>query len=118
MAWADRSDLEKVALGYCAPRGIPLSVFLGRTVYPGDPQWLFDDAQAAIDWQSDQNQRCDGCGQYRAESEKKENSFAYRAEARRCHACYAIDAKAAAIRKTKEDPLAGTRYRLHKVEAN
>lgn len=49
---------------------------------------------------------------------KKENSFAYKAEALRCHSCYAIDAKAAALRKNKEDPLAGVRFRAWRDEAS
>ena len=65
VAWADRSPLEQAALRYCAPRGIPLSVFLEqRTVYPGQPHWTEDDTLAALDWQAEQDRRCPDCGEH------------------------------------------------------
>ncbi len=93
MAWADRPTLDRAALAYCAPRGIPLSVFLGRVVYPGDPVWLPDDTLAALDWQEHEATKCPGCGQPRDESMAHEDdSPPYEVTLNRCQAC-----KAAAI---------------------
>jgi hypothetical protein len=58
----DFSPWERMALDYCAPHGVPLSVFLGRTVYPGEPLWLVRDAEAAMWWQAEQSWRCTECG--------------------------------------------------------
>jgi hypothetical protein len=97
MAWADRPPLEQVALAYCAPRGIPLSVFLGRTVYPGDPAWLEDDTLAALDWDAWERAKCPGCGQPRDESMAHEDDApAYEVEVLRCHACSAAAAESRA----------------------
>lgn len=116
MAWADRSPTEQAALEYCAPRGIPLSVFLaGRVVYPGDPQWLADDVRAVFDWQSAQADRCE-CGGEFSETMLEENAYAYKAVPLYCHRCRAIHRAAVRLAKGKEDPLAGTRYRVEKVE--
>ena len=57
MAWADRPYYEQAALRYCAP-GIPLSVFLGRVVHPGEPQWIDDDQAAVIDWMVEEARYC------------------------------------------------------------
>lgn len=98
MAWADRPATEQVALAYCAPRGIPLSVFLGRIVYPGDPQWLEDDAQAAIDWDTFDRSRCPGCGQPRDECMAHEDEApVYEVTMARCHACSAASAEGKAF---------------------
>lgn len=40
-------------MGYCGPRGIPLSTFLA---------WPQSDQDAALQWQADENQRCPSCG--------------------------------------------------------
>lgn len=39
-------------MAYCAPRGIPLSTFLG---------WPEEDQQAALMWQAYENARCPSC---------------------------------------------------------
>ena len=112
MAWADRPPLEQAAINYCAPRGIPLSVFLGRVVYPGDPQWTDDDRDAAFEWLVEQSKRCSDCGQPLDECTAKDNSYAYHAEAVRCHACYAINVEASRLAGGKPSPAAGHRYRV------
>jgi hypothetical protein len=112
---ADRSPVEEAALGYCGPRGIPLSVFLGRVVYPGEPQWTEDDARAALDWQAEDARRCPN-GHDTAESMKKENAFAYRATPLRCHACFAAESAEAQMLGHKPNQHAGTLWRLSKIE--
>lgn len=98
MGWADRPPSEQAALAYCAPQGIPLSVFLGRTVYPGDPAWLPDDTLAALDWQAHEATKCPGCGQPRDECMAHEDDApAYEVEIKRCHACSAAAAEERAL---------------------
>jgi hypothetical protein len=82
------AQLERRAMQYCGPRGIPLSVFLGRVVGPGDPQWLPEDVAAALKWQSEQDLLCPGCGQPRGESFDK--SSRYTVVSHRCEACAAL----------------------------
>lgn len=112
----ERSPFEQAALDYCAPRGIPLSVFLGRIVYPGDPQWLEADTLAALEWETQQANRCSGCGQNLDESQKKDNAFVYQAAAVSCHGCQAI---LRASKPLDQDARFGTRYRFTRTpEAN
>jgi hypothetical protein len=92
---------ERLALSYCAPHGVPLSVFLGRVVGLGDPQWHEEDAQAAVLWQIEQNVRCTGCGQPRSECMGPEDDAPdYEVTITRCWACEARDAKS---REFQED---------------
>lgn len=117
MAWADRSATQQAALEYCAPRGIPLSVFLyARVVYPGEPQWTEDDVQAVFDWQAEQANRCE-CGGDLRETMLEENAYGYKATPLYCHRCRAIHRAAVALAKGKPDPTAGTRYRVDQVKA-
>lgn len=87
------------ALEYCGPRGVPLSVFLGRVVYPGDPLWEERDTWAAMEWLIQDRSRCSGCGQPRAESQAVEAPD-YEVTVTRCKACEARDAK---MREFTED---------------
>ena len=50
-------------MSVCAPRGIPLSIFRGRTAAPDEPYWLEDDRLWALAWQFDQDSRL-ACGCY------------------------------------------------------
>jgi hypothetical protein len=85
---------ERMALAYCAPRGIPLSVFLGRIVGAGEPQWTERDAQAAVLWQIEQNAHCTGCGRPRSECMVAEiDAPDYEVTVQKCWACEARDAK-------------------------
>lgn len=98
MAWADRPASERAALSYCGPRGIPLSVFLGRIVYPGEPLWLEGDALAAVDWDAYEHAKCPGCGQPRDECMAHEDAApAYEVELLRCHSCSAAAAEGRAV---------------------
>jgi hypothetical protein len=113
----DLSPVERAALEYCAPRGIPLSVFIDqRVVYPGDPQWTGKDAAAALWWQAEQDKRCDGCGGNLVETLDPDNEDRYRAEGVWCHRCRAIQREALAMAGknpySDADPTAGARYRI------
>lgn len=109
----DLTDRERAALGYCASRGIPLSVFLGRVVYPGDPAWLDRDADAVLWWQANV---CSGCGQLLSESMDPANEYKYEAEGLWCFGDRAIHREAVAMAGKNPhqdaDPTAGTRFRF------
>jgi hypothetical protein len=73
-------------MGYCGPRGIPLSVFLGRVVRPGvDAEWLPSDREDALAWQAHENRRCGSCGTHR--DEWAEDKTAYHAHLDECPGC-------------------------------
>lgn len=72
-------------MAYCGPRGIPLSVFLGRVAGPGDPVWLPEDRAAALGWQAFENRRCGRCGTH--PDEWSEDQFAYHAHLTECTGC-------------------------------
>lgn len=73
-------------MAYCGPRGIPLSVFLGRIVRPGvDPQWLPSDRDDALAWQAWDGQRCKSCGTH--PDDWAEDKMAYHAHLHECRGC-------------------------------
>ena len=113
MVWADRTPQEQAAINYCVPKGIPYTVFLGRVVYHGDPQWTADDRTAVVDWLIDQDNRCQDCGASLNEALAEDNAYEYRAEALWCHGCRAMHRAAIVLAGGgKENPLAGARYRF------
>jgi len=113
----DRSPLERAQLNYCAPRGIPLSVFQGRVVYPGDPQWLESDWLAALEWQADEAGKCSGCSQSLEDTTGPANFDKWNAEGITCDACRAISRAAyVAAGRDDLDPSAGMRYRVWRDE--
>jgi len=97
----DLSLEERLGLSYCAPRGIPLSVFFGRVVGLGDPQWTQLDTQAAVLWEIEQKSHCSGCGRPRNECHVPEDEAPdYEVILTRCRACEARDAK---LKEMQED---------------
>ena len=112
----DRDPYERAAINYCVPHGIPWSRFMGAPVYSGFPEWTDDDRAAVFEWLSEQAGHCSDCNLPLDESMATENAYAYKAEALWCHGCRAIHRAAVKLAKGKEDPLAGTRYRVHKLE--
>lgn len=91
-----------MALGYCAPLGIPLSVFNGRVVYPGDPQWLDEDRDAALGWHVEQVSRCPGCGHDQMVTTSNDPPD-YTVESLLCHACDARQVEARRMSETRPD---------------
>jgi hypothetical protein len=91
--WAD-SPSERAIREYACSRGIPRSVFLGRIVADGEPVWLEEDTQAALEWQEHKDSLCSGCGNPRDESFALENHDRYDVTALACHACAARERKA------------------------
>lgn len=110
------SDVERVALNYCAPRGIPLSVFFGRVVVSGAPQWLERDAAAALWWQAEEDRRCSNCGRDLNVTLDPETERLWEAEAIWCHGCRAVHRAGLKLAKKDPyldaDPLAGSRFRF------
>lgn len=111
MALADRPAAQQIALAYCAPHGIPLSVFLGRTVYPGEPMWTQDDTDAAVDWMLDQNDRCPGCGRPHTETTSPDAQGAYDVEAKVCHCCLAGTTVSKAWQESRGDDMGAIYFR-------
>jgi hypothetical protein len=70
---------------YAGPRGIPHSVFLGRVVGPGEPQWLDADRDKAIWWMIHQRQACPECGT--RPDEWADDPDAYVPEPHHCRGC-------------------------------
>lgn len=100
-------------VGYCAPRGIPLSIFRGRVPAPGEPHWLPLDRAAALAWHERELTRCPGCGLDQRETTDAGNDDKYTAEGVRCHACKAKDQAARDFAdNTDADPLAGMLFRV------
>lgn len=107
---------EQAALAYCAPRGIPLSVFLGRVVNPGEAQWLERDTVLALEWAAAESRRCSGCGQNLDETTVDDSDELYDAVGVACGACKAIHrASQIAAGRDDLDPLAGMRYRVERT---
>src|SRR5262245_59814936 len=82
-------------LSYCAPRGIPHSIFTGRLVAPGEPQWLDEDVDLALEWQAEQT-ISHHCGQPLDESAGNAEGQ-YEIRTVRCWACYESEKAAAAF---------------------
>lgn len=89
-AFRDRVD-------FACSHGIPLSVFDGRPVGPGDPVWTPEDQAVALVWQEEQAMRCPGCGHPLDETTDDRHVTAWHAQAVVCHACAAKDLKLARI---------------------
>lgn len=60
----------------------------------GEPEWLPEDIEAALEWQDYQSSLCSGCGNPKAECFDPKNEDDYEAEPLRCHACATRDRKA------------------------
>jgi hypothetical protein len=73
-------------MAYCGPRGIPLSVFLGRPVRPGvDPEWTASDQENALAWADFEARRCNNCGTH--PDEWADDKYAYHAHLTECRGC-------------------------------
>ena len=105
------TENEKAALTYCAPHGIPLSVFLGRIVYPGEPMWLPRDVQGVFWWL----QVCKTCGHHPEETFGPGEQDKWNAEmSGHCDGCRALE-RASLMAAGSDDPVSpavGARYRM------
>ncbi len=85
---------ELAVIEFCCTAGIPRSVFLGRVVTDGEPLWLPEDRQAALEYQAYKKSLCPGCNRPRTECFDKAMDDAYSVVALQCHACAARDRRA------------------------
>lgn len=67
-------------MAYCAPKGIPHSVFLG---------WSQADRDLALAWQQEQSQTCQQCGTHPAQWAADPDAFV--ADLRRCPGCERLE---------------------------
>lgn len=105
------ASLEPLVMRYCGEHGIPLSVFLGRVVNPGEPLWLPEDRAAVLKWQAEQDALCPGCRHPRRESFDKANR--YNVETHNCQACRELGLaswRAQKARGKTSPPLVGVYY--------
>ena len=84
--------------------GVPHSVFTGRVVRSGDPQWTAADTALGVALQVLESVSCSGCGVDRRESMDAESEFEWRAESVRCHGCAARDRAAESYAKSGGSP--------------
>lgn len=100
-------------MDYCAPRGIPHSVFL---------TWSEDDQDKAIGWTLDQRKKCGQCGSYPDDWMDPETKIPHHpppmfAHSFTCMGCVTIEREAEEARKALKDSpqLAGVRFYLDPV---
>lgn len=93
--------------------GVPPSVLAGRVVGEGQPLWTQEDTDLALALAELEESQCPGCGHDRAVSTAKANTFAFRAEPVKCHACAARDRAADARSKEKGWEPYGVRWSTH-----
>lgn len=74
---------------------MPHSIFTGRIVREGEPQWTQDDTDMALALLELEAEKCPGCGHSKVDTFDPENEFGFVAEAVRCHACATRDREAA-----------------------
>lgn len=94
-------------------RAVPPSVFLGRVVPKGAPDWLPEDRDAALEWSAYQRSLCQGCRRPRHESFDPAMDDQYTVTSLQCHACAARDLRAwnrAQERERDAAPLFGQFY--------
>ena len=72
-------------------------------IEPGEPYWLPEDTEAAMEWMDYKASLCDGCGHPREESFDKANFEKYVATAMQCHACAARDRHSSAMSSGEGD---------------
>lgn len=94
-------------MGYCAPRGIPHSVFLG---------WDADDRDKALSWHLHELERCHSCGTRPEEfdAERGGDRNAYTAEPHFCRGCEIKAQGDEKFEKTRGRYRRGTRMTLRR----
>ena len=90
-------------MNYCVPRGIPYSVFMGRAVKPGEPEWTEDDTLLALEYQDWAAEVCPGCGHHLSDSTDEANHYETRDRV-----CFACEAKEVHVTRLSENEHAAT----------
>lgn len=99
-------------MSYCGPRGIPYSIFMGRPVRDGDPQWTDEDIDLALEWSDYQAELCPGCGTHRADW--RENPVAFVAGITICPGCAELESLQAQASKMGDDAPRGRHFYLRR----
>lgn len=86
-----------------------------RSVTVFDEDWTEEDMAAALDWQTEQANRCPGCGLPTDETTDPERDGLYVAELVTCHACAAGDKEQRNYQKEDGD-MAGVRRRVRELD--
>jgi hypothetical protein len=86
---------------------------MGRVVGAGDPAWLAEDVDLALEWQGEQDVTCRGCGHPIDETTDPDNEGLYEAHQVTCLACEVMRRRAATF---KPDELPGVRFYAVKTE--
>jgi hypothetical protein len=82
-----RSDPAWVAaVRFACEHGIPISVFFGRVVEPGEPLWLPDDTEVAIGFEQWVAAVCPNCGLHRLDWEH-EHDETFKGRIETCFGC-------------------------------
>jgi hypothetical protein len=83
-------------------------------VAPGEPEWLPEDTEAALEWQDYQDTLCSGCGFPIAECFHPDMEEAYTAAGLTCHACSTRERAAKERAKHPNADLAGVFFTVTK----
>lgn len=90
------------AVQFSCAHGIPLSVFFGRVVEPGEALWLPEDTEAAIGFEQWSSQLCGGCGLHRLDW-PEERSETWKGTITTCFGCVELADTKAGIPKDVSD---------------
>lgn len=102
-----RADPDfRARIRYACERGIPFSVYSGRVVADGEPDWLPEDRDVVAVWQAEEALRCSDCGTY--EWEWEDDEFAYLPDHWTCLGCL--------YREQHSKQLGDSNQRLHGVK--
>lgn len=94
-------------------------MFTGRVVKKGEPLWLPEDTDLALEWQAEQRTKCRGCGNPLDETSDPANARLYAAEEIHCQACAVLTWRRNAISEAARedsDAHAGTHVYVVKRE--
>jgi hypothetical protein len=99
-----RSDPAWVAaVRFACEHGIPISVFFGRVVEPGEPLWLPDDTEVAIGFEQWVAAVCPNCGLHRLDWEH-EHDETFKGRIETCFGCVELaDTRRSIPEKTADD---------------
>ena len=100
-------------MGYCAPRGIPHSWFLG-----GPYRWEPDDREKALAWHLHELERCPSCGTRPAEWDPRQGGdlHAYESQPHHCRGCEVKAGGDEEFEKTRARHRRGTTMTLRRLD--
>lgn len=87
-----------------------------RSVTVFDEDFTEADMVDALEWQTEDDMKCGGCGRPTDESMAPGRDDAYDAEILVCHACAAADRAEQAFRQQDHPDLAGVKRRIYEAD--